>query len=320
MLFDEKYDDAEEGEMLLSQTVSRTSSSTSQLSTISSISSINSLKRPAIEEVVDPDSTPILTTLPLAPSNKLASLALQTVIAGSSNRKRDLQGIQMGKPPPSTSISAFVPSMFSPGFKELMAHNSKFLPTISDAICSSWVRNVQGVVLRQKLVALSNAKVSEYHDGDGEDGSAERLVSVVQARLWRMLQRTLYDEDAAKKLWKKNKGQGAENPNMEAKESGDEDLLGENRGEKTINTKADRFADCIREDFMDDNEELLFEDLLAGGIDRESDDGLLDYFEDQERLAIEAETEGMLFGSGRDRRLCNAADDEDELLLLGDGR
>jgi hypothetical protein len=281
-------------EMLLSQnTPITTPSLTSQSSTISTLSSANSLKRRASDEVVDSRSTSI--SLPLTPANKLTSFALRTVIAGTSNRKRDLQGIEICNPHPSTNLSAIAPSMFSPGFKELMAHNSKFLSTISHAICSSWMRSVQGVVLRRRLIALSNAKVSEFHHGDGEGGSTERLMSVVQGRLWRMMQRTLHDEEAVKKLWKNHEGAGTENANMNEEMCEDEDLLGENGSLENSDMKADHLEDYTGEEFMDEDEELLFGDLLVGGEDQESDDGLLDYLEEQERLAVEAETEEMLF-------------------------
>ena len=312
MLFDEKYGDLEVGEM--AQITSTTPFLNSQISTISTLSSVNLHKRAATEDVVDPDASESLTTLALPPAKKLTMLALQTIIAGPSNRKRDLQGIQMGKLPRSTSLSTIVPLMFCPDFKGLMAQNSKFLPTISNAICSSWVRNVQGVVLRQKLIMLSNAKVSEYHNGNGEKGSAERLVSVVQARLWRMMQRTLCDGEAAKKLWKKHEGQEDEHSNMKEDDCGDEDLLGENGHDEDIHMRKDRLEDFVG---MDDDDELLFGELL-GGRDHESTNGLLENLGEQERLAVEAETE-MLLGSDPNRTSPDEVDEEDELLLLSVG-
>ncbi len=306
-LVNEDCDDFDADEMLLSESTFTTPSSSSQES---AISSTNSLKRPAFDEVIGTQSTSNLVPLRLAPANKLIAVALRSIVAGPSNRKQDLQGIQTGKSTLLTSLSVFVPSMFCPGFKDLMAHNSKFLPTISHAICSSWFRNVQGVVLRQRLGSLSSAKVSEYYDGNGEEGSAERRLSVVQGRLWKMMQRTLYDEIAVKRLWTKDESLSAENTDLNEEICEDEDLFCENG-------TAGRLKEYVEEDFMDDPEELLFEDVLNRQDDPESDGGILDYLDEKERLATEAETEEMLFGSGRDWGAWRETKGEDELLLFG---
>lgn len=207
--------------------------------------------------------------------------------------------------------------MFNPGFKELMAQNAKFLPTISNAICVSWVKNVQGVHLRQKLVALSRSRVSEYCEGGGDEGSEERLVRVVQGRLWTMMQRALYDEGAVKKLWKNDDGPGAENTTMNEEVYEYEDLLGENGG-YNIDAEEKNLEDVIGEEFMDDDEELLFDDLQRGNEDHDSDDGLLDYLENQEKLSVEAETDEMLFGTDWEeiRRGKVEEYEENEILLL----
>lgn len=199
-----------------------------------------------------------------------------------------------------------------------MAQNLKFLPTISTAICSSWVRNVQGAGLRRKLAALSNAKVSEYNDGDGKEDSAERLLSVVQGRLWKMMQTGLYDEGAVKKLWRKDGGDDTGNSNSNEEGCEDEDLLGENGGYENIDREGN-LENYIEEELMDDEKEPVFEDLLRDYEDRDSDDGLLEYLEEQQRLAVEAETDEMVFGSGSEGGRCDEVEEE-ELLLLGDGR
>jgi hypothetical protein len=316
ILFDEKSDCLNEDGMLLSRTTSTTPSLTSQCSTIPTISSITSLKRPAKDEIIESTSTSTPATLPLNPANKLSNLALHTLIGGPSNRKRDLQGIQIHKPPPSTGLSILVPSMFCPCFKELMAHNSKFLPTISNAISSSWVRNVQGVGLRQRLVALSNAKVSDYSDGEGEDGSVGRLAAVVQARLWKMMQTRLYEEGAVKKLWRKDDDVYSASTTINEDEGGDEDLLGQNGAieDDGIGDASRRnFEDFIGGEFMDSDNDL-FDDLLGENEESGSDDGLLGYLEEQERMAVETETDEMLFGPGCDGRRDEEVE-EDPLLL-----
>ena len=207
--------------------------------------------------------------------------------------------------------------MFSPGFKQIMAHNSKFLPTISNAVSSSWVKNVQGVGLRQKLVALSNSKFSEYHEDNGEDGSVQNLAAVVQGRLWAMMQKALYNECAAKKLWKKETEFNAENTNTNEKDCEDENILGGNGGGQHISGKEGSLDDHTREKFMDDDDDL-FNDLFEGNEGRGVDDGLIDCFEDQERLAVEAETEEMLFGSDFESG-GSGMEEIDEILLFQEG-
>ena len=319
MFFDEKYSEADVDEMLLSHATSTTTPSwIAQPSTISTTSSIRSTKRPSLDNAIDSESTPIYTKNFITPAKELTSFALRTLIAGPSNRKRDLQGIQIRKAPLSIYLSAIVPSIFCPGFKGLMAQNSKFLPTISNTICSSVVRNVQGAVLRQNLIALSNGKVSAYHDGDGEQGSAGRLANVVQARLWRMMQRTLWNEDAVKKLWKRDEVSMAEDFTRKEDDCEDDDLLGNNSADRNIDTKEDFLDECTLEEFMNNDEESLFEDLLSAEDDRENDDDLLHYFQEQERLAVEAETEEMLFGSEGDLVRCAEVGQEEETLFLED--
>jgi len=135
-------------------------------------------------------------------------------------------------------------------------------------------------------------------DEAGEAGSSRRLAAVVQARLWGMMQRRLYDPSAARKMLRKSSGEHIakvdeagedECPNIhgtleEDDEAGFVDLIGNVGGED-------------------------FEHLLLG--DEEDEEGLLDYLEnsEKERLAIEQETEEMLFGNVWDES------DEDDLLF-----
>lgn len=314
MLFDLNDDDPEDDEMLFSQTTSAATGLDSEHSTTSTFSSTTSVKRPAADEIAEPTPSS-LPSLQLAPASKLALLAIQTLVAGPSNRKRDLQDIRIRKPLSSTSLSLLIPSMFSPGFKELTAQNSKFLPTISNAISSSWVRNVQGAGLRKKLVALSNARVSEYHDGDGEVGSGNRLVAVVQGRLWRMMQRTLFDEGAVKKIWKRDVEVDIGNSKVEGNERQDDDNLGKSQSEDDGDAEDKNFEDYIGEELMEDQDELLFEEFLEEQRAYESDDGLLEYLKEQERLAVDTETDEMLFGCAWEGGGCDGMDEREEQLL-----
>jgi hypothetical protein len=136
-------------------------------------------------------------------------------------------------------------------------------------------------------------------DGAGGAGSSGRLAAVVQARLWGMMQRKLYDPTAARKMLQKSSEQHID----KVDEVGDDEcpnLLG-----------------ILEEDCEADFIDLLgnivgndFEHLLMGD-EEEDEEGLLDYLEasERERLAIEQETEDMLFGNGWDEY------NEDNLLF-----
>ena len=78
--------------------------------------------------------------------------------------------------------------------------------------------------------------------------------------------------------------------------------------------------DVISEEFMDDGEELLFEGLQRHNEDHDSDEGLLDYLDKQEKLIVEAETDEMLFGAGWEGIRPGEVnyEEEKEILLLGD--
>jgi hypothetical protein len=135
-------------------------------------------------------------------------------------------------------------------------------------------------------------------DGAGEAGSSGRLAAIVQARLWGMMQRKLYDPTAARKMLQKSSEQHI----AKVDEVGDDEcpnLLGKLEEEYETG-----FVDLLGNVVGDD-----FEHLLMG--DEEDEEGLLDYLEasENERLAIEQETEEMLFGNGWDE--C----DEEDLLF-----
>jgi hypothetical protein len=134
-------------------------------------------------------------------------------------------------------------------------------------------------------------------DGAGEAESSGRLAAVVQARLWGMMQRKLYDPSAARKMLRKS----SEEHIAKVDEAGEDEcpnLLGTLEEDDEAG-----FVDLIGNVGGDD-----FEHLLMGD---EDDEGLLDFLEDseRERMAIAQETEEMLFGNEWDES------DEDDLLF-----
>jgi len=158
---------------------------------------------------------------------------------------------------------------------------------------------------------LSKARITEFHEAGPEDGTVERLGTVVQGRVWAMMQRKLFDAGAARKLkWRNPQDEDGE----EVEGVEDDDLLGENTdntlGEDMPYT--DEMTEMIGDEFMDHDEEFLFEDLIFGTQTAEDGDDLLHYFEEQERREVDMETDEMLFGSDAD---CDGSDGNDELVL-----
>ncbi|KAE9377457.1 hypothetical protein N431DRAFT_541237 [Stipitochalara longipes BDJ] len=291
-------DDEGEDGILLPQGMGNTPSLTSQSSIASSVllpgEEERSLKRP---------SPPNETILPdRLPACDLGKAAIQVLISGHIGRSlRGLGGIQVEKPPPSLSLSSLVPSTFCPEFKESIAQNAHFLPTISHAISVSWPRNIQSPTLREKLSRLANSSTSSLTHAnrieDGEAGITARLASVIQSRLWGMMQRKLFDPSAGAKIWGKSTLRGDLDEEDEFPE-----LLGTLEGRDDVE---DPVAGKL-----DDFDEDEFEDLLST-----DDDDLLEYMEERERLSVERDTEEMLFRSGWDE---DQTDDGDVCLLDGD--
>ena len=230
--------------------------------------------------------------LPLPCAHLLTSTALNILIGGSSC-KRSLQNVTLSDAFPQTSLSNLAPSLFRSGFKMLMAHNSRFLPTVSSAISLSWVRNCQGPGLRRKLLELSNLSPPGpdygYSVQHGEQGSVERLNAVVQSKVWGMMQRKLSDPAICGKIkWESVDPTSivdAEDPFM------DEDLLGSCDMEKGVGVDVIVSEECIEDVYIDDDDLLLFDGFS-------DDEGLLSYFDEMEKIEVEKQTNEILFSSG----------------------
>jgi hypothetical protein len=280
-------------------------SHTSNLSTETMASSSNSRKRslqPDDLYSTDCRPSPVLTRTSIC---NFTAVALQTLINGSLPRSQPSFDIKAKSSIPTSTLAALAPSLFSPGYRQLVAHNANYMPTISRALCSSLVRNVQGPGLRRKLMALSEGGVSELNDDMHSKGSTERMTVVVQSRVWAMVQRVLLDSRNAKKLkWEKSPlgPEGLKNGTEEAWDDGGEDLLGGATTEMT-----DDFA------FAFDDDGSPFIDLLLGNPEPGDDEGLLSYLEERERIEVELETDEILFGSKLEDG------DMDDCLLLEAG-
>jgi hypothetical protein len=147
--------------------------------------------------------------------------------------------------------------------------------------------------------------------GEHREVTAERLASVVQARLWAMMQRKLYNSAAAKVAFNPRP---SEKTTAEVKEVGEDydllDEMGDNSESLGGKSMIDDLEDFMKDEFGDAEE---FEDLL--GVDDTVDDDLLAYFEasERERLDVEHKTDEMLFGSSCDD---DWEEDDMDMLLL----
>ncbi|TAQ83414.1 hypothetical protein B7494_g8263 [Chlorociboria aeruginascens] len=301
----------DEDEMLLSPTIDDTSSLT-QRTTISSTSSTTStvaLKRPNdFEECEQP------LRLTVTPATKLINMGMRTLIGGYGSRgPYRMQGLQVRKPPPDINLSMIAPSMFCPGFKDIMARNAEFLPTISRAFSITLPRNVLSPRLEKKLANLANLNTVSFMKGQqekaaNEPASTKSLSDVVYARIWGMMQRKLYDPSAARKL-------KPEIPNLKDQclEDIDEDFLSQSRQEgiavrELVMKDLEEFIIEAR----DEDEESLFDDLLADGEDGK----LIPLGDFEESLTMMQETDEMFFGDGFNRS-CNGIWDEfDDAIVL----
>lgn len=299
--------DADDSEVMFSQTPSLTSNS----STTSTMFKWDNLDHtPDTEFTSTPMYNPVL---PIATIDDLFKTSLYLLVSGSQLKKTaHVRRVQIERSP-DISLSDLVPSLFSPGFTQVsenfgllwlysgltvksVSHNACFLPRISYSISLSFARNMQSPALKKKLSQLANSSTLFFADNDeekyGSDGSSQRALAAVEARLWAMIHRCVYNPAAAQKI-----------PALATDlEEEDEDLLeGAERPRAAVGHDADfEDANSAFEDLLEDEWDE-WNDLLAG----EDDEILLGNDEERERLAVEQETDEMLFGG------C----DEDEAIL-----
>jgi hypothetical protein len=115
-----------------------------------------------------------------------------------------------------------------------------------------------------------------------------------------MMHRKLYDPSDAAKIWRKSTLQ-----DTSGEDGGSPDLLGTPKEEDVVKDgEVTDFANLGEDEFEE------FEELLPS-----SDEELLEYMEERERLSIERDTDEMLFGGGW---AGSATDEEDPYLLDGE--
>ncbi|KAG4443375.1 hypothetical protein IFR05_001164 [Cadophora sp. M221] len=213
---------------------------------------------------------------------RLADAAFRILMgAGTPRRNLRLSDVEI-KDRPQLSMSTLVPSIFSPGFRNSMAGNSRLLPTISYAISVSLPQNVQTPSLKRKLLQLANMdqpRLASLEQEPGQPGTTQRPSSVLQSRLWEMIQRKIFDNSAGRKLWQ-HKVAGEEEADDDFKDIF-EAIDGEELQSETGTGKVSSDEDML---FWDDDDDLLLEhkntywevDWGGRAIERDIEDMLLD--------------------------------------------
>ncbi|KAK2625361.1 hypothetical protein QTJ16_005730 [Diplocarpon rosae] len=286
-----RAEDVEDDEMLFSQSFNSTSTFPfEQASTNSSMSPAPSLPRQQTNTL---DSA---TLLPNLVCSNLVETSMYTLLGGYIGpRVLGMRDIELRKIPPSLSLCRLIPALFCPGFKESMVHNNRFLSSVSHTVSVSWPAHVQTPSLRRKLLRLSDLNPSPFPAFPikrEEPGTSDRLLAVVQSRLWAMMQKKLYDKSGGRKLWRQTRKQETGRSDDDEEDNLDDKFSSVEGCEQRMDT-IDSEAMLLNDDAEDD-------DILMG--DRDEDDW--------ERRAIESETYEMLFGR-------EEADDGDILLMRG---
>ncbi|KAL5346043.1 hypothetical protein ACLOAV_009074 [Pseudogymnoascus australis] len=241
--------------------------------------------------------------LKLATAKQLTDVALRTLLGG--RQTKHTPNVKIRKPRPSRPLSSIMPLLWSPGFKNAMSERSAFLNTIS-ATLSSLSKTSQLPSLKKKLTAI--------HE-NGPTQSAEihppRLNQTIQAHVFRMMQTTLYEPIASRRL---RSSVIEESGEVEAR-SGPPNLDRENNGLPQVDLEngSDNLVDA------DENFENLFgEELLSDGeMDMLFD---LEIMRNKERGREEGSC-SMLFGSGWGDSSMLMGDeemDEDEVRETGE--
>ena len=200
-----------------------------------------------------------------------------------------------------------------------MNQNARFLPTISHTILA-WQLTAQTPSLRQKLTNLATSRPLECNIANPQEtsqsNSVSNLAGIIQARLWMMMQRKIYDPLVARRL-KHTPANGETEPCNDEDEC--EDLLRvdtkvNQRGISTQDQMMNDLEQFIDQEFMTDDWDL-FQDLL---LEEDDDDyRLLENAEEMERRAVEKETEEMLLGDWFEGGAAESRSliDDDHMLL-----
>ncbi|OAF59758.1 hypothetical protein VC83_04048 [Pseudogymnoascus destructans] len=261
----------------------RTDHSSVHLPTPEASMTFNSQQDTSMLDSMEPHSLNNLTTKPslkLTTAKQLTDVALRTLFGG--RQTKFTPSIKVRKPRPKRPLSSIMPLLWSPSFKNAMSERSAFLNTIS-SILSSLPKTSQLPSLQKKL-----SIIHENPPARSAETRPPRLSETIQAHVFRMMQTTLYEPIASRRL----------RPSV-IEESGEEEARSglpsrdcENSGsaQVDIGNTSDDVVDVVDAD--EGFEDLFGEELLS--------DGEMDMLFDLEILRNRGERGScsMLFGSG----------------------
>ncbi|OBT51986.1 hypothetical protein VE04_07106 [Pseudogymnoascus sp. 24MN13] len=239
----------------------------------------NSQQDTSMLDSTDDSSNNLITepSLNLATAKQLTDLALRTLLGGRQTKLTP--NIKVRKPRPKRPLSSIMPLIWSPGFKNAMSERSAFLNTISSTLSS--------LSKTSQLPSLQN-KLSIIHENTptrSDETHPPRLNQTLQAHVFRMMQTTLYEPIASRRL----QPSAIEESGEEEARSGPASRDCENSGPARVDIEngSDEVVDAD-EGF----EDLFGEELLS--------DGEMDMLFDLEILRNRGEGRScsMLFGSG----------------------
>lgn len=203
----------------------------------------------------------------------LVEVILNLLITGHIGQ--EFRGVSIVKPErryQKAPLSKIIPSLFSSEFSLLIANNSRFLPTITNAFTKSLIRNCLSPSFQNKLLQIfSFSSIDEF------EANAKQAPGLMDARLWVIVQKSLNSSATSRKIWSHNY------------RSSKGKLI---RNSASISSKGEGDIDC--EDVTRDSDQSFesLEDLLANL----NDPDLLRY--DQEQMLLDYETRELLISSG----------------------
>ncbi|KFZ22742.1 hypothetical protein V502_02783 [Pseudogymnoascus sp. VKM F-4520 (FW-2644)] len=242
----------------------------------------NSQQDTSMLDSTEPHSASNLTTEPplkLATAKQFTDVALRTLLGG--RQTKFTPSIKVRKPRPTRPLSRIMPLLWSPGFKNTVSERCAFLNTISTTL-SSLSKTSQLPSLQQKLTTI-------HETGPARSAGTQppRLNQTIQAHVFRMMQTSLYEPIASRRLRPsviEESGEEARSgpPSRDCDNSGPLRVDIENGSDDVVDVD-EGFEDLFGEELLSDGEmDMLFD---------------LEILRNRERGGSR-ETCSMLFGSG----------------------
>ncbi|KAI9712619.1 MAG: hypothetical protein M1812_006799 [Candelaria pacifica] len=167
------------------------------------ISNSPTLKRRAEDKATDPTPPP----LQLQEAIQLTDAALRNLICNKPLQIAPGIKVNIEKESPNTKLADLAPALWSPGYLPAIAQRSHLIPTTAQTMASLSTQ-ARSSRLRDKLSAIGNLAFSpiikipntETTTSQSSTVTSQAISKVLKARLWRMMQQSLYDPKAARRL------------------------------------------------------------------------------------------------------------------------